>query len=246
MRMADSKSARSSGSGAGFPTTHWSLVDLASSTGGDEALAHICREYWYPLYAFARRSGQDQADAEDATQGFFQKLLEKRWLEDAEREKGRLRTFLLTAFRRYTANEWRRDQADKRGGGWKRLDWDHIDGEQRYAVANADAHPEDLFERQWALAVIERSLDRLQAQFAERGKRDHFEEMKAVLMLEKGSIDYATLAARMNMTEGATRVAVHRLRKNFRNLFRHEVALTLQEGEDLEDELQHLARVLAR
>ena len=106
-------------------------------------MAHICREYWYPLYAFARRSGQSQAEAEDLTQGFFQKLLEKRWLEDAEREKGRLRTFLLTAFRRYMAKEWRRDQADKRGGGWKRLDWDRIDGEQRYAVAKADAHPAD-------------------------------------------------------------------------------------------------------
>lgn len=243
--MADPTPGRPSGYGAGFPATRWSLVDLASSTGGGEALERICGAYWYPLYAFARRSGQSPADAEDLTQGFFQRLLEKRWLADAEREKGRLRTFLLTAFRRYMSNEWRRDQAERRGGGWKRVDWEHTDGEQRYAVANADAQPGDLFDRQWALAVIERSLARLQEEFAERGKRDHFEELKAVLMLERGSIDYVTLAERLKMTEGAARVAAHRLRKRFRARFRDEVALTLQEGEDLEGELQYLARVLA-
>ena len=243
--MADHDRGRTSHSGAGFPATRWSLVDLASGTDGGEALERLCRAYWYPLYAFARRSGQPAADAEDLTQGFFQKLLEKHWLADAEREKGRLRTFLLTAFRRYMANQWRHDQAERRGGGWKRIDWELADGEQRYARTNADALPEELFDRQWALAVMERTLARLQAEFTERGRGDHFDELKAVLMLEKGAIDYAALAQRLETTEGAARVAVHRLRKRFRLRFREEVALTLEEGEDLDEELQYLARVLA-
>ena len=242
--MAAQGPGRTSGSGAGFPATRWSLVDLASGTGGGEALEQLCRAYWYPLYAFARRSGQAPADAEDLTQGFFEKLLEKRWLADAEREKGRLRTFLLTAFRRYMANEWRRGQAERRGGGWTRVAWEHADGEQRYAAANADVQAEELFDRHWALAVMERTLTVLQEEFVERGKREHFEELKAVLMLEKGAIDYAALAERLQMTEGAARVAVHRLRKRFRTCFRDEVDRTLEEGEDLEEELQYLARVL--
>ncbi|MGI9456973.1 MAG: RNA polymerase sigma factor [Aeoliella sp.] len=220
-------------------------MDLASGSAGSEALERLCQAYWYPLYAFARRSGQNPADAEDLTQGFFQKLLEKHWLADAEREKGRLRTFLLTAFRRYMANEWRRDSAQARGGGWRRVDWERVDGEKRYAVANANARPEDLFDRQWAFAVMERTLAKLQEEFEQRDKPDHFDVLKAVLMLERGAIDYASLAERLQVEEGAARVAVHRLRKRFRTRFRDEVALTLEKGEDLEEELRHLAGVLA-
>lgn len=233
------------GSGAGFPATRWSLVDLASVSAGSEALEQFCQAYWYPLYAFARRSGKNPADAEDLTQGFFQKLLEKHWLADAEKEKGRLRTFLLTAFRRYMANEWRRESAQARGGAWSRVEWERADGEQRYARSRENVRPEDLFERQWALAVMERTLEGLWEEFEQRGKREHFDKLKAVLMLERGAIDYAGLAERLEMTEGAARVAVHRLRKRFRMRFRDEVTLTLEQGEDLEEELQHLARVLA-
>lgn len=243
--MADQTPKRTPDSGVGFPATRWSLVELASGTDGDEALERLCQAYWYPLYAFARRSGQDATDAEDLTQGFFHKLLEKHWLADVEREKGRLRTFLLTAFRRYMTNEWRRDQAEKRGGGWCRVDWEQADGEQRYAAANTDARPEDLFDRQWALTVMERTLTSLRDEFEQRGKLAHYEQLKAVLMMEKGAMDYAGLAEGLEMTEGAARVAVHRLRKRFRTRFRDEVTLTLEEGEDLEEELQHLARVLA-
>lgn len=243
--MADQEPERTSGSAAGFPATRWSLVDLASGAEDGEALERLCRVYWYPLYAFARRSGQSPADAEDQTQGFFQKLLEKDWLAAADRDKGRLRTFLLTAFRRYMANEWRRDRAEMRGGGWRRVDWDEAEGERRYANSQADVRPEDLFDRQWALAVMERTLAGLQEEFEQRGKREHFEQLKSVLMLEKGAIDYAPLAERLGMKEGAVRVAIHRLRKRFRLQFREEVALTLEEGEDLDEELRHLAQVLA-
>ena len=244
--MADQEPGRTSGSGAGFPATRWSLVDLASGTGGGEALETLCRNYWYPLYAFARRSGQNPINAEDLTQGFFQKLLEKNWLADAEQEKGRLRTFLLTAFRRYMANEWRRDQAETRGGGWTRVGWAHDDGELRYIKARAEVPPEDLFDRQWALAVIERTLTALKEEFVQRGNESNFEEMKGVLMLAKGAIDYSALAERLGMKEGTARVAVHRLRQRFRLRFREEVTLTLEQEGDLEEELQYLARVLAR
>lgn len=243
--MAHHSEERTSTSGAGFPATRWSLVDLASGSAGGEVLEELCRAYWYPLYAFARRSGQNANDAEDLTQGFFQKLLEKHWLADAEKEKGRLRTFLLTAFRRYMANEWRRENAQVRGGGWSRVEWERADGELRYARSSDGARPEDLFERQWALAVMERTLAGLQRDFEQRGKCRDFEELKAVLMLERGAIDYRALAERLQATEGATRVAVHRLRKQFRIRFRDEVVLTLEEGEDLEEELQHLSQVLA-
>jgi RNA polymerase sigma-70 factor (ECF subfamily) len=218
---------------------------LASGSAGSEALERFCQAYWYPLYAFARRSGKNPADAEDLTQGFFQKLLEKHWLADAEKEKGRLRTFLLTAFRRYMANEWRRESAQTRGSAWSRIEWERADGELRYSKSRDDVRPADLFERQWALAVMERTLAGLREEFEKRSKRDHFDELKAVLMLERGAIDYGGFATRLELTEGAVRVAVHRLRKRFRMRFRDEVMLTLEQGEDLEEELQHLARVLA-
>lgn len=243
--MAGKYSERSSCSGAGFPATRWSLVNLASNTEGTEALEKLCHVYWYPLYAFARRSGQTATNAEDLTQGFFQKLLEKHWLADAMPEKGRLRTFLLTAFRRYMANEWRRDQAEMRGGGWNRVDWQQADGEQRYATTTTELLPAELFDRQWALAVMERTLDGIQEEFVQRGKETQLDELKSVLMMDKGAIDYAGVAKRLQMTEGAARVAVHRLRKRFRLRFREEVSLTLEEGEDLEEELRYLARVLA-
>lgn len=243
--MTSHNEGRTSGSGAGFPVTRWSLVDLAAGTAGSEALGRLCQAYWYPLYAFARRCGQKPADAEDLTQGFFQKLLEKHWLSDAEQGKGRLRTFLLTAFRRYMANEWRRETAQARGGGWIRVDWERADAEQRYAKSRENVRPEDLFERQWALAVMERTLTNLGEEFEQRGKREEFDKLKAVLMLKRGAINYAALAQGLEMTEGAARVAVHRLRKRFRTRFRDEVALTLEQGEDLEEELQHLASVIA-
>jgi RNA polymerase sigma-70 factor (ECF subfamily) len=172
-------------------------------------------------------------------------LLEKNWLADAKREKGRLRTFLLTAFRRYMANEWRRDHTIRRGGGWSRVDWDQAEGELRYTNARADSHPEDLFERQWALALMERTLAGLEEELTQRGKAGQYEGLKEVLMLERGAIDYAELAKCLGMKEGATRVAVHRLRKQFRLRFRAEVAHTLERDEDLDEELQYLAQVLA-
>ena len=204
------------GSGAGFPATRWSLVDLAAAPDGSDALAQLCQTYWYPLYAFARRSGQCPTNAEDLTQGFFAKLLEKQWLADARQEKGRLRTFLLTAFRRYMANEWRHDRAASRGGDWTRVPWQHAEGEARYARSRGDVSPAELFDRQWALTMMERAITEIEAEYQKQGDGDRFAQLKSVLILDKGALDYASLAERLQMTQGAVRVAAHRLRKRFR------------------------------
>lgn len=230
---------------AAFPVTRWSLVDLAAAPDGDEALDRLCRSYWYPLYAFARRSGQKPADAEDLTQGFFGMLLAKGWLADAEQEKGRLRTFLLTAFRRYMANEWRREQALRRGGDLERVSLQSLDGEERYTSAKEGVLAETLFDRQWALTLMERTLDALQQEYVGTGRAEHFEVLKEALMFEQGTVHYGSLARRLGIGETAVRVAVHRLRKRFREQFRAEVAATLENDDDLESELQYLGNVLA-
>lgn len=230
---------------AGFPVTRWSLVDLAAAPNGGKALDRLCRDYWYPLYAFARRSGQKPADAEDLTQGFFEMLLSKSWLADAEQEKGRLRTFLLTAFRRYMANEWRRGQALRRGGDLERVSLQSLDGEERYSTAKEGVVAERLFDRQWALTLMERTLDALRQEYASTGREEHFEVLKEALMFEQGAVHYGSLAQRLDIGETAVRVAVHRLRKRFREQFRAEVAATLESDGDLENELQYLGNVLA-
>ena len=167
-------------------------------------------------------------------------------MADADRAKGRLRTFLLTAFRRFSANRWRWENAQSRGGCWQRVEWDSVASEERYCRSRTEVNPEDLFERQWALAVMERTLAFLREEFRLRGQCRDFDILKGVLMLERGAIDYAALSEQLDSTEGAVRVAVHRFRKRFRSRFREEVSLTLEEGEDLDEELQYLASVLTK
>jgi DNA-directed RNA polymerase specialized sigma24 family protein len=233
---------------AGFPVTRWSVVNAAAegdTRASGEAMEKLCRDYWFPLYAFARRSGQSAADAKDLTQGFFALLLEKDWLATADRKKGKLRTFLLTAFRRFMAKEWRRSQAEMRGGQVAILSWEEADAENRYAASRVEIPAEEIFDRQWALTLMERTISGLRNEFNQAGKAEHFELLKATLMSPRGAIDYAEMAVPLAMNEGAVRVAVHRLRKRFRALFREEVARTLAEGQDVDEELRYLARVLA-
>jgi len=227
-----------------FPRTRWSVVDRAAKgdSAAREALEVICRDYWYPLYAYARRSGQAVADAEDLTQGFFHTLLGKDWLAMADPEKGRLRTFLLTAFRRFMAKEWRRETAAFRGGGEQPVPLE--DGEARYLEAQSGLSADQLFDRQWALTLIDRTIATLQQEAEDAGKANEFERLKETLMALRGGIDYEGLARQLNSTEGAVRVAVHRLRKRFRTYFRTEVERTLGEGENLEVELRYLASML--
>lgn len=242
------KSKTEQGVCGGFPATHWSLVDAAVGRGPaprEEALEKLCGDYWYPLYAFARRSGSSASDAEDLTQGFFLKLLENDSLSDVDREKGKLRTFLLTAFRRYQANEWRRGNAIRRGAG-KVITISELEGlEKRYANARPELTAEELFDRQWALALLGKVLADLELDFSESGKAREYEVLKGVLTADRGELDYVRLAKSLETSEGAARVAAHRLRKKFRQRFRLEITQTLEEGADLSEELSYLAKVLA-
>jgi RNA polymerase sigma-70 factor (ECF subfamily) len=231
-----------------FPNTHWSVVLAATATPSPEsavALETLCRDYWHPLYAYARRCGQSEHDAQDMTQEFFRRLLEKRWLEKADREKGRLRTFLVTALKHFMANEWRRNSAQKRGGNQASVPLDTTVAESPSAM-DGKLSPDEVYDRQWALTLLELTLKNLQAEFAAGGKAGDFDKLKSCLMTGQGAIDYAAMAGQLGMNEGAARVAVHRMRKRFREIYRKEISQTLTDGADLDAELRHLAAALAR
>lgn len=233
-----------------FHTTRWSVVLAAQGDGtttSREAWETLCRSYWYPLYAYARRAGQAPHDAEDLTQEFFARLLEKDWLLAAAPEKGRFRSFLLMALKRFMAKEWQRVNAQKRGGGLCHLSLDTTDAEQRYAGEPAEPlTAEDIYERRWAMTLLNQALERLRVEFAEGGKEAEFECLKHWLSAERGRIPYADLAAELGCSEGAARVAVHRLRKRFRQFFREAISNTVAEGEQVDEELRHLVVVLSR
>ena len=233
---------------AAFVTTHWSVVlaaKEASSPDSAAALETLCQTYWYPLYAYARRQGHSAHDAQDLTQEFIAKLLEKQYLKAAEREKGRFRTFLRVAMKRFLANEWDRVRAQKRGGGALSVSWDAAMAEGRYQRETATTlEPENMYERQWAMALLEQTMKMLREEYEMGDKTAEFDRLKAVLTAERGSIDYAGLAKDLATSEGAARVAVHRLRKRFRDLFRAAVANTVDDTRDVEDELRYVVKLL--
>jgi RNA polymerase sigma factor (sigma-70 family) len=246
--MSDQTS--SSAQPGAFPPTRWSLVLAARqkpSPASAEALEAVCRAYWYPLYAYVRRCGNSPHDAQDLTQEFFFRLLEKRWLDSADRDKGRLRTFLITALKHFMANEWRRQTAQKRGGGQDCIPMDTEFAESRYAADPvASSAADEVFDRQWALTLLERAMARLEGEFAAANRADNFAVLKEFLAMSHAAIDYRSAAARLNISEGNARVAVHRLRKRFRELYREEISQTLPDGADLDAELRHLANALAQ
>jgi RNA polymerase sigma-70 factor (ECF subfamily) len=231
-----------------FLTTHWSVVLAAKDKASPDsaaALEGLCRTYWYPLYAFVRRQGHSPSDAQDLTQEFFARLLAKEYLQAADREKGRFRTFLRVALKRFLANEWDRARRLKRGGGLTPLPMDTTSAEQRYEAERGDALPPDrLYERRWARALLEQVLARLRADYAAAGKTAEFDHLKGALTANRGDIAYRDLAAALGLSEGAARVAVHRLRKHFREVFRATVAETVAEPEEVEDELRYLVGLL--
>jgi RNA polymerase sigma-70 factor (ECF subfamily) len=233
-----------------FPPTRWSLVLAARqqpSPASAEALEAVCHAYWYPLYAYVRRCGSSPHDAQDLTQEFFRLLLEKRWLDQADRDKGRLRTFLITALKHFMAKEWRRQSAQKRGGGQDCIPVDTEFAESRYAAdPAASAAADEVFDRQWALTLLELAMARLEGEFTAANRADDFAVLKEFLTVSHAAIDYRSAAARLNISEGSARVAVHRLRKRFRELYREEISQTLPDGADLDAELRHLAAALAR
>jgi RNA polymerase sigma-70 factor (ECF subfamily) len=232
-----------------FPNTRWSVVLAARQRQSPEsaaALEAICGAYWYPLYAYVRRCGQSPHDAQDLTQEFFCRLLEKRWLDSADREKGRLRTFLIVALKNFMSKEWRHASAQRRGGGQTQRQFDTTFAESRYAMDSHSLAPDETFDQQWALTLLDLTVSRLRKEFTTADKTGDFEVLKSCLMATRGAIDYSAVAKQLGVNEGAARVSVHRLRKRFREIYREEISQTLVAGDDLETELRHLAAALAR
>ena len=231
-----------------FPVTRWSVVAEACDEGGGEpaaALEDLCRTYWMPLYAAVRRIGHSPEDAKDLTQGFFVRLLEKGRLRVADREKGRFRTFLMVALKRYLANEWHRGRAAKRGGGLEPVPLDTKLAERLYGESGAHSlTPEQLFDKRWALTLIETALARMEQEYREAGRGGEFEVLKPCLTAGRGEIDYHTLAEALGLGEGAARVAVHRIRKRYRSLFREEIARTVRDEDEVEEEMRALMQAL--
>jgi RNA polymerase sigma factor (sigma-70 family) len=233
-----------------FVTTHWSVVlaarDKASPVSA-EALETLCRRYWYPLYAFVRRVGNSPHDAEDLTQEFFSRLLQKAWLDAAEQGRGRFRTFLVMAMKRFLANEWDRVRAAKRGGGQTFLPLETEFAETRYQREPTTPPPADsLYERRWALTLLDQSVAALRGEYERDGRGADFDQLKGFLTADRGAIPYGEIARESGSTEGAARVAVHRMRKRFREVFRATIAHTVAEARDLDDEVRHIVEILSR
>jgi len=231
-----------------FPTTRWTMVIAAGDPHRKEtqsALVSLCENYWYPLYAYLRRRGYPADQAQDLTQEFFIRMLEGRYLDRADPEKGRFRSFLLTCMKFFVADEEDRNRALKRGGGAV-LPLELSSGEELYQREPAhDETPERIFERRWALSVLDRVVERLRCEFVQHGCPEHFDRLK-VFLLGQSDAPYSALAREMNTSEGALKVAIHRLRKRYRELFRQEIADTVADPGEVESELRFLAAALTR
>jgi len=232
-----------------FATTHWTVVVAAgrrSTAQSERALEELCRTYWFPLYAYVRRRGHSPPDAQDLTQEFFARLLAKHWIESADREKGRFRTFLLTAMSRFLANEWDRAATQKRGGHAAHLPLDTETAETRYEADSALTLTADrLYDRQWAMTLLDRALTRLRTEHERASKAKEFAVLSHFLTAERGEIPYAAVAAQLGASEATARQAVHRVRKRFREVFREEITKTVAAPEEAEVEIRHLLAALS-
>lgn len=232
-----------------FATTHWSVVLAAgrsSSPHHEPALSTLCQTYWFPLYAYLRRRGYDSHEAADYTQAFFAQMLGKDYLKKVKPAPGKFRSFLLTALKHFVANERARAAAIKRGGGRAILSLDFENAETQYALEPADdLTAEKLFEKSWALTVLERTMDRLQTELADKGKQKLFDHLRLYLAAEPNSVPYREVAGQLGITEGAARVAVHRLRKRCGELLRDEIAQTVAGSDQIDDEIRGLFAALS-
>jgi RNA polymerase sigma factor (sigma-70 family) len=233
-----------------FVPTRWSVVLKAARQAdreADEALATLCQAYWYPLYAYVRHQGYSAHDAEDLTQAFFARLLEKRYLDGIQREGGRFRSFLLTALKRFLINEWDRARAEKRGGKRTMISLDLETAESRYQIEPAHSlSPDKLYERQWAQALLERVMATLREEYTAAGKADWFSRLSGTLGRPRGEAPYRELAVAFGTTEGAIKMAMQRLRTRYRQLLRTEVGHTVVRPEEIEEEIRHLFATFAQ
>jgi len=235
------------GSARDFRTTHWSIVLAAGheqSPRRAEALETLCRTYWPAIYAFVRRRGHDEHAAKDLTQAFFERVLEKNYFGDADSQRGRFRTFLLTSLNHFLANEWDKRQRQKRGGGAAVFSLDEQDADGHFLREPIDsATPEKAFDRRWANAVLERVLHRLQREFD--GKENRFEHLKVFLLDPKGTVSYSEIATHLGMTEQSVKSAIHRMRRRYAEIFRDEIAQTVTTAAEVDGEIQYLFAALA-
>jgi RNA polymerase sigma-70 factor (ECF subfamily) len=235
-------------SGRGFATTRWSLVMAARRESADarRALSELCELYWPPIYSYARRRGYSVEEAEDATQGFFARFLEKRDVEDADPARGRFRSFLLSSFKHFLANRYDQEHAKKRGGGYVLVSLDVDAAEAQYVVEPADTlTPDALYEQQWAHGVLSRALSALRAELVKAGKEQLLEPIEDLLLGDKAERGVAGAAKALGMTDGAFRVTIHRLRRRLRALLRLEILATVSDESEAEDEVRYLIGVLA-
>jgi RNA polymerase sigma factor (sigma-70 family) len=232
-----------------FTTTHWSVVLEAGdseSPEADYAISQLCRVYWYPLYAYVRRQGYEVHQAQDLTQEFFAHLLANRCFRGLDRKRGRFRSWLLASLENFLAKEWRDAHRLKRGGHATFLSLDAMEPEQRYQLEPVDNVSADrVYERRWALTVVEQALARLRAEFEAAGRLEMFRQLQPMLTDPGAKEIYSKIAAALDMTPGAVKVAVFRLRQRYGELVRHEIAQTVADPADVDAELRHLANVLA-
>lgn len=230
---------------AEFSTTQWSVVQAAGGEKGEEskkALAHLCQRYWPPLYAFACRQTNDVHDAQDLTQGFFERLLEKNYIAQADAERGRFRQFLLAAFKHYMLNEWAKRQAEKRGGSRPPISMDF--NSMGPFLASDDLTADQLFERQWTLTLLEQVMQRLEGEYAANDKQQQFQLLKRHIVPSERSARYAETAEKLGVTEAATRMAASRLRQRYRELLHEEIARTVRSPDQIQDEITYLFQTL--
>ena len=243
--------AQSSPRGSAFPTTHWSMVVNAGAetqVRAQAALEALCRLYWYPIYAFVRRQGRTHHEAEDATQAFIAHLLSERGINRADREQGRFRAFLCGALRNFLINEWKKEQAAKRGGGQviESLDWEDADDRFSRQIADPNLEPEQLFDREWVRGMIERAMSMLRAEYAKRRREPLFEVLSPLILKEPGSLALDPLAKELGMEPGAVGTALNRLRQRFGERLRTLVMETVHDPSEVDEELRYLIRCFQR
>ena len=244
MLSSEHSSQATSAPGDVFVTTRWTVVLAAGqrhTPQSDNALEELCRTYWFPLYAYVRRRGHAKADAEDLVQAFFARFLAKNYLEGLSAERGRFRAFLLASLKNFLTNEWKKSQRLKRGGGETVLSLDWESADTKFQVAsNAEPSPDKAFDREWAVALLAHVIERLRAECAEEGRSRQFDQLKVFLTAGKGTVPHAEVARVLGVDEGAVRVAVHRLRKRYRELLRDEIASTLSDPAQVDEEMRTL------
>ncbi len=237
-------SSATSNGGDIFATTHWTVVLAAGkrhTTQSDAALEELCRTYWFPLYAYVRRRGHTKEDAEDLVQAFFARFLAKNYLAGLNEERGRFRAFLLAALKNFLVNEWKHASRKKRGGGATALSLDWSAADTQFQVASTtEPSPDKAFDREWAIALLGKVVERLQSECEAEGRAKQFAELKVFLTAGKGALSHADAAKKLGLDEPAVRVIVHRLRKRYRELLRAEIANTLSDPSQVDEEMRAL------